>query len=556
MRRGSRWRVGWCQIFNSEGTLHLGTRARIEKADEAWILGVNPDRKEASVDESILAAKYGLVTATFRNTHLEEPQQDRIWESLDNGEQRERAMHCLEDHGRDIAHPIWKRGTGAPRVIARVHEMRACNLLPGLMSVPSHDGGKENHWEMIADVRSNDFQGEVCSLRVEPHETYVADGIITHNCIYTWRGADPSAFTASDIPEENQSVLAQSYRVPVAVHAHAVRWIEGIAGRDPVEYRPRDHEGEVRQIEANWQNPGRAVGDALRYIANGKTVMFLTSCSYMLQELVRNLREEGIPFHNQYRRRNGAWNPLQKRRGTVSTADRVAAFMRLSENGFWTAQDMNDWTQMTKIKGVLNANGRKNVKTLQDSPDGGLEWSDILSVLTNEAVDQALRGNLEWFDENLTSAKKVPARYPLAIARNRGIEELTSVPRLTIGTIHCSPGDEPVFTTNGWVRMEDLDPTRHRLPGYHRNTNQMTWGGTNNPVTDNPSRTTPSRTTPSRTGSTSRYRTGTTEATSWSSRPRRAGPGLPPTTGCPSHSMTTSTKSGAATSCAGATGGG
>ena len=41
--------------------------------------------------------------------------------------------------------------------------------------------------------------------------------------IFTWRGADPSAFTASQIPEENRWVLSQSYRVPIAVHAQAIR---------------------------------------------------------------------------------------------------------------------------------------------------------------------------------------------------------------------------------------------------------------------------------------------------------------------------------------------
>ena len=154
MRRGDRWQTGWCQVFNSEGTLHLGTRATIEKADEAWILSIHADRKDASMEESILAARYGLTTATFRPTHLTEERAGRIWESLDGGEQRERATRCLADHGRMPEHPVWKRGNGTQRVIARLHEMRACNLIPELMSVPSHDRGKKNHWETITEVQS------------------------------------------------------------------------------------------------------------------------------------------------------------------------------------------------------------------------------------------------------------------------------------------------------------------------------------------------------------------------------------------------------------------
>ena len=486
MRRGDRWRIGWCQIFDSDGTLRLSAKATMEKADEAWILSTNPDRRKASVDESVLTARYGLVAATFSDAHPTAEQLYRIWESLDPEEQAERARRCLEDHGREIRHPMWKRGDSAPGVIERVHEMRACNVVPGLMSVPIHDGGKRNHWETITEVDREDFQGDVYSLRVEPCQTYIADGMVTHNCIYTWRGADPSAFTATDIPQENRSVLSQSYRVPVAVHARAVRWISNIEGREPVEYRPRDHQGEVRQIRANWGKPEDAVRDAEQYLEQGMSVMFLTTCSYMLQPLIRALRASGTPFHNPYRRRNGAWNPLQRRRGQTTTADRLLSFLKMNALGHWNAEDVVRWTDMVKVKGALNANGKKMVRTLTDTHDGTVEggyinWDDLYRVLTEEAISAGLEGNLAWLEGQTTAAKLASTKFPLNIIRNRGTETLSRVPQVTIGTVHCSPGDEPVFTTNGWVRMEDLNPQWHRLPSHNRSTNAMTWGGSNTP---------------------------------------------------------------------------
>ena len=302
--------------------------------------------------------------------------------------------------------------------------------------------------------------------------------------IFTWRGADPGAFTAARIPEENRQVLAQSYRVPAAVHAHAVRWISRMEGREHVEYRPRDHEGEVRSINASWANPETVVADVEQYLEKGMNIMFLTSCSYMLQPLIRTLREAGVPFHNPYRRRNGAWNPLQRRRGQTTTSDRVLSFLNMSQGGMWNAEDLNRWTDMVRVKGVLNTNGRKLIKALTDTHDGTTEggyvnWDDLYSVLTEEAIEAGLMGNLDWFKENLTAAKSAAAKFPMAIARHRGVESLTQPPRVSVGTIHCSPGDERVFTTNGWVRMEDLDPVWHRLPSHRRSTNQMTWGGTN-----------------------------------------------------------------------------
>ena len=182
--------------------------------------------------------------------------------------------------------------------------------------------------------------------------------------------------------------------------------------------------------------------DADRYLAEGKSVMFLTTCSYMLQNLIRTLRETGTPFHNPYRRRNGAWNPLQKRRGQTSTADRVLAFLGIQEKGMWSVEDLIHWTEMTKVKGVLQAKGRETVRNLTNGADGEVGWDGILTVLTEEAVEAGLQGDLDWFEANMTSTKKSAAKFPLAIARNRGAEQLARTPQANIGTVHSVKGAE------------------------------------------------------------------------------------------------------------------
>ena len=260
--------------------------------------------------------------------------------------------------------------------------------------------------------------------------------------IFTWRGADPSAFTASQIPEENRWVLSQSYRVPIAVHARAIRWISKMEGREPVDYLPRDHDGDVRSIKVNWKYPENAVSDAEQYLERGLSVMFLASCSYMLQPLIRILRETGTPFHNPYRRRNGAWNPLQRRWGQTTTGDRILAFLQMTQGGLWTAEDVNRWTEMVKVKGALNEKGRKIVKQLVDGEEGMLEWDAIHAVFTEEAVEAGLTGNLDWFEQQLTSAKKTAAKFPLAIIKNRGPECLNETPRTFVGTVHSVKGAE------------------------------------------------------------------------------------------------------------------
>ena len=71
-----------------------------------------------------------------------------------------------------------------------------------------------------------------------------------------------------------------------------------------------------------------------------------------------------------------------------------------------------------------------------------------------------------------------------SIARQICPDNHLSTPDRELGTVCCSPGDEPILTTTGWVAIKDLDPARDKLAGHHRPTNKMTWGGTNNPATD------------------------------------------------------------------------
>ena len=84
--------------------------------------------------------------------------------------------------------------------------------------------------------------------------------------LYQWRGSDPEVFVEPAIPEEQMRVLSQSYRIPQAVHAAAVKWIERTPGRTPVEYYPRDVEGEVRHINAPWPHAEQILRDMQNYL--------------------------------------------------------------------------------------------------------------------------------------------------------------------------------------------------------------------------------------------------------------------------------------------------
>ena len=260
--------------------------------------------------------------------------------------------------------------------------------------------------------------------------------------IYTWRGAEPESFTQPPLPDEQTLLLAQSYRLPREVHKRATHWIEQSPDREKVEYRSKDEDGEVRRSTATYRYPEVAIRDAEQYLANGKSIMFLTSCSYMLQPMIDFLRTNGIPFHNPHRRSNGAWNPLLRRKNQTGAADRLLAFLHMSERGTWSAEDMRRWTDAVRVKGAMVKGGKKLVQNLENNEQGEVSWEDLYTLLTEEAVEAGLTGDLDWYRNQLTASKQKASEFPINIARRYESSRLREIPQVITGTIHSAKGAE------------------------------------------------------------------------------------------------------------------
>ena len=259
--------------------------------------------------------------------------------------------------------------------------------------------------------------------------------------LYQWRGSDPEAFVEPEVPEEQMRVLTQSYRIPRAVHETAVRWIEKTSGRVPVEYHPRDEEGEVRRLMTPWPHAEGIYRDMRRYLDEGKSVMVLASCGYMVRPMLNQLRREGVPYHNPYRRNKGAWNPLQSSRRRITPKDLVMAFLRMSEEGIWTADDMGRWLAATRIDGVLQGN-RGSLDGLVDDGRNGVDWDKIHNLLTEEAVEAGLMGDLGWLRGSLLASRQKGAEFAIHVAEVNGAETLSKTPQVITGTIHSVKGGE------------------------------------------------------------------------------------------------------------------
>ena len=315
--------------------------------------------------------------------------------------------------------------------------------------------------------------------------------------LYTWRGASPRMFTDKTIDAQDD-ILAQSYRVPRVVHAAAMKWIEQLSDFSPIEYAPRDADGDVSDVAATWRRPDAIINDISDVVESGRSVMLAASCGYMLRPIVAVLRRMGIPFSNPWQTKRGDWNPLQSGRG-VSMSDRVVAFLSpLTNRAADSNADFNfganvksdtelHWTlaELSQFVGAIRSTGciRRGFKTkiegfknLENSSDVRVtmaniaEWfePDASAFFADMVCGRASIGDaLCWLESRLSPQRVGPGQFPLSVCRNRNIHALRDKPKCYVGTIHSFKGAEadvvylfPDLSPQGWRDWIGGDETR------------------------------------------------------------------------------------------------
>lgn len=281
--------------------------------------------------------------------------------------------------------------------------------------------------------------------------------------LYTFKGATPDAFLKPDLPADCVRVLGQSHRVPRAVHAAACAWIEQCSERMPKEYKPRPVDGEVDTRGFTYKYPNPVRSELEDWIAAGKTVAFLGSCSFFVDPIKRCLREWGIPFHNPYRLSRGDWNPLTGKAGTVSAADRVLAYLQVSREGrWWTYADLWKWTAALEADELFTHGAKTEMRRkAEDNETAGklVETADLDRWFADQSIGQhAASGDLAPLRRYALKSYDKPLSYALNIAEANGMESLKKRPQTLIGTVHSVKGGEADIV----VLFPDLSPAGYR----------------------------------------------------------------------------------------------
>jgi DNA helicase-2/ATP-dependent DNA helicase PcrA len=275
--------------------------------------------------------------------------------------------------------------------------------------------------------------------------------------LYQWRGSDPEAFTG--LPATRIQTLSQSYRVPALVHEQAVAMIQRIPDREPVEYSPRrmdpnDPEsdpvaGAVTVAQHRWRDPRLLVSELEDRAQEGRTCMVLASCGYMLNPLVSELRQRGVPFWNPYRSSHGGWNPLRGAR-------RLMSFLRPQKSAWgdeqrmWTWRDVHAWVDVMQAKGILVRGAKTFVEAklvedrFRDSRgDDTCTIDEVIGLFsTDEAKNAIIDVDIEWWAQHLKHTTMKQQEYALTVTRRHGAHVLREEPKIIVGTIHSVKGGE------------------------------------------------------------------------------------------------------------------
>lgn len=403
MKKGRRYRIGKCELWHGNG-LKLNIRTNVERADAAWILRVCANKNEASAYEHIYSAKYGLPEICFAGSYPEDVV-EKIFTEIDT---ELKALRLLSDFGLHEQYPlIDKINNPYSKNGAQIMEIRACNLISDIMCVPIYDGtSRVKQWSTISVSREVVTDVPVYSLDVEKYHTYIADGIITHNSIYKWSGADVNTFLEL---EGEQTVLSHSYRLPRTIHGLATKLVSNIEHRFDKPFVPRDAEGNVDFFPL------------LDYteIDNNQSTMILVRNTYLQRGAVDHLQRLGIPYFNK------GWSSLKK-----AHVNAIYAVEKLRKHESITAAQAKEMYEHMRVGHYLKHGFKTKIALLADT-----EMVDYTRLNQNFGLtDLAV-----WYNM-LEGINNRTLDYYRAVLANG--YTLTATPKCSVSTIHAAKGGE------------------------------------------------------------------------------------------------------------------
>ncbi|QGG96925.1 hypothetical protein GH723_01690 [Actinomarinicola tropica] len=429
-----------------------------QAADAAWIIEPGRDAEEAVYLAARLAAEHGLPTTDF-----DAPIATRLFFDLDTAIGAKELMEAYDLHA-DFPHAVGPsrsvveltmfadRGyhdvSGAGRTVRTddyvealtlAHEKAAAggmeirrridvggsildivplaHLRPG-MHVMVDDGAGGMTRARVERVTSDHYEGPVHDLEVTPAHTYLAGGVLVHNSIYAFRGADIRNILEFEdaFPDATVILLEQNYRSTQTILDAANAVIANNFGRKPKELWTDQGEGpritryhaDDEADEAQWVAHEIArLHDSGDFQWGDVAVFYRTNAqSRVLEE---RLMRVGIPYvvigGTRFYDRREVKDALAYLRAVVNPVDEVSMKRVLNV----PKRGIGDST-IGKLDVYANAHGIAFVDALRRADDAGV---------TGRAV-KGIQSFLDLLDELEDLRPKGPAALLEAVFERTG----------------------------------------------------------------------------------------------------------------------------------------
>lgn len=225
-----------------------------EGCSKIWILGLYTTDKEARVMETKISYQYQIPQTCWQLDKVKWTAEDInfIYQDLNTYAS---AKKCLADFGRDINYPLLDKNledsSGIHFARNALTTCYAANIIPEAMEVLVYDetNKRRKRYETITKV-SYQYISEpiqVYSLRVED-ETYIADGILTHNSIYGFKGcSDEYLREMVDNPEYTKYYLTTNYRCAPNIIKKANSYLYSYDALSPTPQAKKTKDGIVEE---------------------------------------------------------------------------------------------------------------------------------------------------------------------------------------------------------------------------------------------------------------------------------------------------------------------
>ena len=260
MEKDGYFRIGITPLWSKNWENSVTARAKAERADKFWVLNIYDNKHDAYIEEQYNSLMFGIPQLRFVDNKTGLFNQEKIddfYSRFNKNIMMSSALDLLNKFDRFYNYPFWEKGQKNYFSKTHLFEIKACNIIGEYMQmihfdennvhIRTHGNGRSDKQLKVQYYDIDNFYIEkyhnyVYSLKIGKYENYVADGMLTHNSIYSFAGSDIKSFEWFQ-KQENTKVLGltHSFRCGEEIIKHAQKIVPDIKAKENA------HEGKVRE---------------------------------------------------------------------------------------------------------------------------------------------------------------------------------------------------------------------------------------------------------------------------------------------------------------------